>query len=77
MINEEKGPHPTPHQIPLLSAETIYVLFERLCQHPSDLPPHNASVDFADRMIIDTRDYNHELALKLGSRQLCKQSLQF
>lgn len=28
------------------------------------LLPHNASVNFADIMIIDTLDYNHELAFK-------------
>ena len=42
----------TPHQTLRLSTETRHSL-----HFP---PPHSAPVDFADRMIIDTRDYNRE-----------------
>lgn len=34
-------------------------------------PPHSASVDFTDRMIIDTRDYNL-VRTRLSNREVSK-----
>lgn len=28
--------------------------------------PHSASIDFTDRMMVDTRDYNHEHGSQTG-----------
>ena len=45
--------------------------------------PHSAAVEFADRMIIDTRDYNRKYGSQtrnlaaMRTKQLCEQTPQF
>ena len=53
--------NPTPKPFPPFSTENLYPLIQGSASISLHFhPPHSASVDFADRMIIDTRNHNHE-----------------